>query len=413
MGAASRPMEGGAADHGAGPDFTAFGSALERIRQWRDRLLMSPGFQRTAARFAPTRWVASRRERDLFDLCAGFVYTQTLLSCVRLGVFEALANGALTASTLAARIDLSPHLAERLARAAASLNLLELRGTQPKADHNACGAELIVGLGPLGAAVLGNPAVVAMIEHHALLYRDLEDPVALLRSGGGGGALNAYWAYARANDPAGLQDGRVGQYSALMAASQALVAEDVVAAWRFDRYRTILDVGGGEGAFLGAVGAVAPSAQLVLFDLPAVAQRGQAHLRGLGFGARARAVGGDFGRDALPTGADLITLVRVLHDHDDDVVLRLLRAVRRALPEDGTLLIAEPMAGTLGSERIGDAYFGFYLLAMGSGRARTAAELTELLHAAGFTNVREPSTRRPLRVRLLSARVAARYHLPT
>ena len=36
-------------------------------------------------------------------------------------------------------------------------------------------------LGPLGAAMVGNPGVAAMVEHHALLYADLADPVALLR----------------------------------------------------------------------------------------------------------------------------------------------------------------------------------------------------------------------------------------
>ena len=103
---------------------------------------------------------------------------------------------------------------------------------------------------------------------------------------------------------------------------------------------------------------------------------------------------------------DSITLVRVLHDHDDDLVLRLLRAVRQAMSAGSTLLVAEPMAGTAGAERIGDAYFGFYLLAMGSGRARTPTELTHLLELSGFTNIRLPPTRRPLRVRLLTARPA-------
>ena len=59
--------------------------------------------------------------------------------------------------------------------------------------------------------------------------------------------------------------------------------------------------------------------------------------------------------------------------------MTLLRAIRRALPAGGTLLIAEPMSGVRGAEPIGDAYFGFYLLAMGSGRPRTFARLKEML----------------------------------
>ena len=43
---------------------------------------------------------------------------------------------------------------------------------------------------------MGNPGVVAMIEHHAMLYGDLKDPIALLRGDVGAGQLAAYWPYA-------------------------------------------------------------------------------------------------------------------------------------------------------------------------------------------------------------------------
>ena len=36
-------------------------------------------------------------------------------------------------------------------------------------------------LADLGAALIGNPAIAAFVEHHALLYDDLRDPVALLK----------------------------------------------------------------------------------------------------------------------------------------------------------------------------------------------------------------------------------------
>jgi demethylspheroidene O-methyltransferase len=106
----------------------------------------------------------------------------------------------------------------------------------------------------------------------------------------------------------------------------------------------------------------------------------------------------------LPTGADVAALVRVIHDHDDVTALAILRAAHRALPNGGTLLLAEPMAATAGAEPIGDAYFGFYLLAMGRGRARTADELAGLLRQAGFGRIRRRATRTPLLTSLLVAR---------
>jgi demethylspheroidene O-methyltransferase len=93
----------------------------------------------------------------------------------------------------------------------------------------------------------------------------------------------------------------------------------------------------------------------------------------------------------------------VLHDHGDAQAVRLLRAVRAALPSDGTLLIAEPMSGTPGAARVADVYFGFYLLAMGSGRARTPTQLARLLGAADFAAPRLHSTALPMAARLLVA----------
>ena len=117
-------------------------------------------------------------------------------------------------------------------------------------------------------------------------------------------------------------------------------------------------------------------------------------------------MGGDFLGDALPKGADIASLVRVIHDHDDVRALAILRAVRAALPTGGTLLLAEPMAGTRGAEPMGDAYFGFYLLAMGRGQPRTPEALRALLLQAGFDRIRPVRTRMPLQTRLLVAHAA-------
>jgi len=102
----------------------------------------------------------------------------------------------------------------------------------------------------------------------------------------------------------------------------------------------------------------------------------------------------------------------VLHDHDDDDAVAILRAIRRALAPGGTLLVAEPMSGTPGCEPIGDAYFGFYLLAMGQGRPRTHDEVAGLLARAGFREIEARRTRRPMLAQLVKCRVPRNGHEP-
>ena len=364
-------------------------SLVDRLFALRNRLLASPRFQLWASSFPLTRPIARRRAQDLFDLCAGFVYSQVLQACVRLKLFDALLDGPRTLEQLGTQLSLSPQASTSLFEAAVALGLLERR------------RDGRFGLGVLGAALIGNPAVTAMIEHHPLLYADLRDPVALLR-GEGNTALARLWPYAREPRPARLGLTEISEYTALMAASQPLVANDVLAAYRLDRHRCLLDLGGGDGTFLIEAAATAPDLKLMLFDLPAVAEQARQRFAEAGLTGRATVFGGDFSIDALPSGADIISLVRVIHDHDDDAAMAILCAAWQALPAGGTLLLAEPMAGTPNAERAG-AYFAFYLLAMGSGRPRRTDELAVLLHSAGFTGVRLVPTRRPMLVRVLTA----------
>ncbi|MEN2787924.1 methyltransferase [Sphingomonas qilianensis] len=354
---------------------------------WRNHVLASPRFQRFAQRCWLTRPIARRRATALFDLVAGFSYSQILAACVESGVLRLLAERPHASAELAVRIDVPLAGAERLLRAAAALGLVEPLGAG-------------WALGSAGAALLGNGGISEMIAHHHLLYADLADPLGLLRRGGGGGALSGLWHYA---ESAGQSGSDVAAYSALMAASQPLVAGQAIDAYRFDRHRRLLDVGGGEGAFLRAVAARVPCLQLGLFDLPPVIARARARFESMGLADRTTFVGGDFLRDPLPEGYDIVSLVRVLHDHDDTLALALLRAIHAALPSGGVLIIIEPMAQAPGAVRVGDAYFGFYLLAMGSGRPRSASEIRAMLIAAGFRSARQRRTAMPITTSLVVA----------
>lgn len=378
-------------------------SWTDRYLAVRDRWLSNPKFQRWAAAFPLTRPTARKRARALFDVCAGFVYSQILFACVRLKLFDILAEGPLSAADIAARLNVPLDSTERLLEAAVSLRLAERRpGSR-------------FGLGSLGVALVGNPAVGAMVEHHSLLYADLLDPVRLLRGESHNTELSRYWTYSATaaenggkNGPvtslAGPQALRNTDYTALMSHSQPLVSHEILDAYPLGKHHRLLDVGGGDGSFLIEAGRRHPELQLMLFDLPPVAERAAQRFETLGLKSRASARAGNFLSDPLPEGADVVSLVRVVHDHDDEAAMTLLTAAHRALPPKGVLLLAEPMAGTPGAEPVADAYFGFYLLAMGRGRPRTPLVLKRMLQEAGFTDSQLVRTRQPLQCRLLVAR---------
>ena len=365
----------------------------DRLYERRNKLLAEPRFQRWASTFPPFKPVAAKRASGLFDLCAGFVYSQVLFACVELKLFEALADGPVSVDALAESLKVVPDRLSRLLESATALQLTQKRETG-------------YGLGMHGAAYLGNPGIGAMIAHHAMLYRDLADPVALLKGGKGDAELARFWPYAGAEAPHELDDEAVAPYGALMSTSLAMLADDVLDAYPFVEHAELLDVGGGNGDFLVAAAHRRPDLRVTLFDLPAVARRAETRFAEERLGGRSRAIGGDYKRDPLPGGADLISLVRVAHDLDDADLDALLAKIFAALPPGGILLLAEPMADTAGAERVG-AYFAMYLMAMGSGRPRSFEDLSRRLYTAGFARVRPANTPRPLLTQLLIAQKSA------
>jgi len=362
----------------------------DRFAQWRNRLVASRRFQRWAASFPLTRHVARSRAARLFDLCAGFVYSQILYACVRLKLLEFLDTQPRTVTEVARALGLPEEGARRLLSGAAALGLAEARSDGRYA------------LSMDGAALLGNPGALAMIAHHSHFYDDLRDPVALLRGEAGETALSRYWGYARGENPASLSSDETGQYTELMAASQSLIAEDILDAYDLSRHRSLMDVGGGDGAFIEAVAQHHPGLNLILFDLPAVTGEAAQRMEHAGLSDRVNIASGDFFRDPLPAGADAITLVRVLLDHDDASALKILRRAREALRPGGVLIVAETLSGVRGAEKISDAYFGLYLLAMGKGRPRCVTEIHNLMMEAGFSDIRLQHTRRPLLTQLVT-----------
>ena len=317
----------------------------------------------------------------MFDLVAGFCHSQILQAIVEFKIPNMLLEHELDAATLGRETDVPQDRMAVLLSGAMAIGILKRRRSGRYA------------LTTRGAALAGVPGLAGMVSHHDVLYLDLADPVSFFR-GEVETELAEFWPYVFGAN--GASDPKVvAQYSALMSDSQALVADDTLACVSLDGVSRIMDVGGGTGAFLAAVGASNPDIAMTLFDLPAVAPAAQTRFEDLGMGDRLTIAPGSFRDDELPGGADMISLVRVLYDHSDDTVRALLRSVHAALPEGGRILVSEPMTGGAKPQRAGDAYFALYCMAMRTGKARSGAEIATLLAEAGFEEIQTPAARRP------------------
>lgn len=359
----------------------------------RNRVFANPRFQYWAARLPLIRWIARSRADGAFNLLAGFAYSQVLRAYVEGGLFDILRDGPLGVDEIAPRMGLSVDATLTLLRAGRALMLSEEAGPDRWM------------LGEQGAVFAANPGVQAMIRHHRLLYADLADPLALLRADRREAtSLSRFWTYAGALHGVAERGEQTSEYSQLMAASQHFVADEVLASVSFRDVRRLLDVGGGHGAFLKAIGTAHPHLELGLFDLPEVVETGRALLGEAVGPQRVSAHPGNFFKDSIPQGYDMVSLIRILHDHDDASAQALLANIRASLAPGARLLIAEPMARIRGIEPMGEAFFGLYLWAMGSGRARSPAEIVTMLKKAGFASARSVATAQPVNASVIIAR---------
>ena len=348
------------------------------------RLALSPRFHKLAAKIPGLRWKARAEGAELFSIISGFVQSQALVALVEGRVLHFLASGPMATDDLSRRCAIPPASLEVLLRAGAALKLLS---QDRKARWH---------LAPRGAAFLTVPGLEPMVRHHHVLYSDLADPLAFFR-GQTETQLAGFWPYVfgpLAQEDAGL----AARYSRLMAESQVLVAEDTLRLVSLSGRRQILDVGGGTGAFLAEVGKAHPALKLSLFDMPAVLAAVPPSLRNL-----LELHPGSFRTDPLPSGADVISLIRVLYDHNDATVAELLAKVHATLPPGGMILVSEPMSGGDRPDPATDIYFAVYTLAMRTGRTRSANEIAGLLRATGFTDVRLRPGDRPYVTSAVSA----------
>lgn len=353
---------------------------------WLNRLVARPGFQSWAAHFPLTRGRARADGAALFEIVQGFVQSQVLMALVELDIFRRLRAGPRDAETLGRACDVPTDRMLVLLQAGTALGLLKRKRAG-------------FALARQGAALMGVPGLEAMIRHHKAFYDDLRDPVALLR-GPNDTALSRFWPYVFGGE---IDPDDAATYSDLMAQSQRLVAEDTLRAVSLKGIRHLLDIGGGTGAFLEAAGHAAPRLRMTLFDLPQVVPEANQRFAAAGMADRVTITPGSFRIDTLPKGADAISLIRVLYDHEEATVRHLLRAVHDALPPGGRLIVSEPMGGGETPERAGDIYFAFYTMAMQTGRARSAAEISALLGEVGFENIRSPRPARPYVTRVVTA----------
>lgn len=327
-------------------------------------------------------------ELRLSWLSAGYWASDCLYVFARLGVADVLASRRRAASASEIAQELSPPVhaenLQRLLRFLAALGVLRADGSGRHFSLTPMGRRLCSGPGSLA------PCVLCMndSQDQRLGWSRIEDAV----REGGCGFLHAtgttLWDHYDKNPHLARRADE--SFAAGFGLEVATLARD----FPWSRFESVVDVGGGSGAFARQLTEGYPklAGSAAVFDRPDVASAARA--AGGGSGGAAGGIKfyeGSFFEKVEPAGAAAYILKHVLHDWDDAECRRILASVAAAMRGGGAvaaarrLLIIDPVvegpADPLGAYKLG---FDVHMMAMCSGRERTLPEWKALLGGAGF-----------------------------
>jgi hypothetical protein len=307
------------------------------------------------------------------QIFSGSWITQGIWVAAELGIADLLIDGPQTAEELSKRTNTQSSALYRLLRALASVGIFE----QDEA--------LRFSSTPLGDLLRSDTqdtqrylAIMMGVEFHAawgeLLYSVRTGEPGFQKRFGG-----PFFHYMTENPE------RHGIYDAAMTGVHGGETEPMLDAYNFDEFRTVVDVGGGNGLLLAAILNRHPGIQGVLFDLPAIVDRARSTISRTGVSDRIRIQGGDF-FSSVPAGADAYVLRHIIHDWEDPEAITILRHCREAMAPEGKILIVE-MVVPPGNEPGFGKWLDLMMLLV-AGRERTKEEYSHLLSEAGLTMTR-------------------------
>ena len=310
----------------------------------------------------------------LMALSTGFWAFKTLAAAHELDLFSRLAGGAgTTAGDLAQALGLHPRPAEMLLTGCAALGLLEktdggYRNTPLSETYLVRGKpyyfggfvemadkRLYAGWGRLTEALRTNRPTTWNPDVQASIF-DGEDPV----------MLAVFWE--------------------AMHSLSTMTARKLGEAVDFGRFRRLLDIGGGSGAYDIELCKQYGALRATVFDLPHVAKIAAGKIAEAGFAGRIETAGGSF-FEPLPKDHDVHLLSMILHDWDEAKNRALLRRSFEALPSGGAVVVSELLVNDEKTGPAPAALMSLNMLIETEGRNYTPAEYSTWLEEAGFRQV--------------------------
>jgi len=303
------------------------------------------------------------------QMLGGYWITQAIYVAAELGIADLLVNGPLTVEELANHSNADSKALYRVLRALASAGIFSENGDRtfsltPLADN-------------LRSDIPGSQRSFAIMSG-AEFFQTWGSLLHSVRTGEDAFSKvygKPFFQYMTENPE------RHRLYDAAMNGIHDFETEPVINAYDFSRFRSLVDIGGGNGLQLAKILKRNSVLNGILFDLPAVAESARPVISDFCLNGRCQIIGGDF-FSSVPPGADAYIMRHVIHDWEDDMSVTILRNCRDAMNPGGKVLVVESVIpeGNI-------PCFGKWLdlmMLLVKGIERTESQYRQLFKAAGL-----------------------------
>jgi SAM-dependent methyltransferase len=300
------------------------------------------------------------------NLAASFQESRILLTAFELDIFTTIDDSGSTSNQIADNLHLDRHACERLLNALVSLDLLK--------KHN----DLFFNTaGSFTFLSKKSPEYLGGLMHTNHLWNTWSHLTRVVKTG-----LSAHPEEVNERGDEWLLPFITAMHDrAKKQAPQQLVDLDL------SGIKSVLDVGGGSGAFSMAFVARKPEIEATVFDLPNVVPITQKFIEKEGFIGKIKTHTGDYTKDDLPSGFDLVFLSAIIHSNSLETNADLIKKCFKALNRKGIIVIQDWIMNNDRTQPASGAIFAINMLVgTQEGDCFTEMEVTDMLNAAGFKN---------------------------
>lgn len=313
-----------------------------------------------------TAGAAADSPQPILELASAFMQSRVLLTACELDLFTALGDEARTSAEVAQLVHADARATDRLMNVLCPLGLLTKEGGRYRNS-------------PQAARFLarGAPEYLGGLMHWAHLWESWSTLTAAVRKGG-----------ATLARPTGDRESAwLRAFISAMHWRARQHAPEVVAALNLAGVSRVLDVGGGSGAYAMEFVRASPDISAVVLDLPGVIPLTASYLREAGLSDRVALVEGDFNRDPLGEGFDLVFMSAIVHSNSAEENRALIRKAAGALAPGGQIVVQEFIVD---EDRTGPPFAALFALNMlvgtAAGDTYTESEVRQWLAEAGISS---------------------------